>query len=154
MKRQTRLKSLLSPQTWFDTRHSLQKTLFWSFALVIFLPMLLVGGIVTYSGVNTVRQNAKDKLVAVARLKENAIDRWLDDMTSRFSEKAIKDIALQTLYEVNRRPNAIDHAIARFRFDILNIVGETGDFEAITLLNNDGTVVASTDATLIGDAFC
>ncbi len=140
----------LSPRSWFDTRHSLQRTLFWSFALVIILPMLLVGGVVTYSGVNTIRQNTENTLSTVALLKENAINRWLDSVMSRFTENATVDIAKRTLYEFKRRPAFSEHLISRFRLDMLGIMGNTADFSTITLLDADGIVKASTNNDEIG----
>ncbi len=142
-----------SPRTWFDTKHSLQRTLFWSFALVILLPMILVGSVVTYSGVNTIRQTTESKLVTVALLKEQAIDNWLDGIISRFSESATVDIATRTLYEFERRPAYANHLISRFRLDVLGIMGNTDDFRTITLLDKNGIVRASTNEREVGFDF-
>lgn len=135
----------LSPRSWFDTRHSLQRTLFWSFALVIILPMLLVGSVVTYSGVNTIRQNTENTLSTVAQLKENAINRWLDSVMSRFTENATIDIAKRTLYGFERRPALSEHLISRFRLDMLSIMGNADDFSSISLLDADGILKVSTN---------
>lgn len=143
-------KPKISPRSWFDTKHSLQRAVFWAFALVILLPMLLVGSVVTISGITTLQQATESKLVTVALLKENAIDSWLDNIISRFSESATVDIASRTLYEFERRPAFAEHLVSRFRLDILGIMGNTDDFNTITLLDKTGVVRASTDVNEVG----
>ncbi len=153
MKVHNNLKELVSPKSWFDTRHSLRKTLFWSFVLVIFLPMFLVGSVVAYTSITASTESSEDKLVSIAILKEAAINRWLDGVVGRLTEASTIDIAARTLYEFERRPAFEEHLVSRFRLDMLAIRGNSDDFEKLTLLDLTGTVKASTDVEEVGEDY-
>ena len=152
MKRQT----TISPRTWFDTKHSLQRTLFWSFALVILLPIVLVGGVVAYSGFSAARQDARDKLVTAALLKEKAVDLWLDGITDQFSNPLLQNIGVRMLQNTKTHPEMIEHNRLRFKLDTLQLLGSVKNIEHIFLLDNDGIVVATTNDDVtqnVGDDF-
>ncbi len=141
MKRQ----KTISPRTWFDTKHSLQRALLLSFALIIILPMLLVGSIVTYSGIITARQDAKDKLVTAALLKEKAIDLWLDGIQDQFSSPLLQDIGVRMLKNAVTHPEMLKHNRLRFKLDALQVLGSVKNIKHIFLLDNNGIVVATTN---------
>ncbi len=143
-------KDFASPKHWFDTKRSLRRTMFWSLVAVIFVPMVLVGSVVTSVSLKSNTSLVESKLVAVAILKEGSINRWLDGVAGRLTEPGTMDIAVRTLYEFERRPAFEEHLVSRFRHDVMAIRGTSNDFELINLLDKDGVVKASTDEAEVG----
>jgi len=146
-------KDFATPKHWFDTKHSLRRTLFWSLVAVIFVPMVLVGSVVTSVSLNSNSNLVESKLVAVAILKEGSINRWLDGVSGRLTEPGTMDIAARTLYEFERRPAFEEHLVSRFRHDVMAIRGNSNDFELINLIDKDGVVKASTDENEVGKIY-
>ena len=128
-------------------RRSLRARLIASFLVLSTVTLLVVGVIVYARATDDLTNGVFDRLEAVAAVKADALDRWIDEQTRNvvyvgaipgFGDDA--RIYLDPAAAASDR----DAARARLRSDLETVVSKTADAEEIFILGLDGTIQLST----------
>jgi signal transduction histidine kinase len=124
--------------------------------LLLSLPTVAVVGYVAYfQATDTLKQSVFDRLDAVASLKEDGLNRWVDDQR--------RDVVfIAWLPEVRAQAGSLlsqpePSPVYQTAYDVLSeylkfVVTSTSDSEELFILDLDGTVALSTDKTHEGQS--
>ncbi len=132
-------------------RRSLRARLIASFLLLSTVTLLVVGAIVYLRATDDLTNGVYDRLDAVASVKADALDRWIDEQTRNVVYVgAIPGFGDDARIFLDPAATSTDRdgAGARLRSDLETVVGKTADAEEIFILDLDGNIRLS---TLAGD---
>jgi PAS domain S-box-containing protein len=136
-------------------RRSLRARLIAYFLLLSTVTVLIVGGVVFFRATDDLTNGIYDRLDAVAAIKADALDRWIDEQTRNVvyvgAIPGFGDDA-RTFLDPASAAGASTDAAARLRNDLATIVSKTADAEEIYILDLDGKVRLSTLAEHEGAA--
>jgi signal transduction histidine kinase/ActR/RegA family two-component response regulator len=134
---------------WIPFRRSLRARLVASFLVVSAITVLVVGALVYVRATDDLTASVYDRLDAVAGIKADALDRWIDEQTRNATfvgrMPGVGDDARVLLDPATGKATASE-ADARLRELLATIVSQTADAEEIFLVDLDGTVRLSTFA--------
>lgn len=120
------------------------------YLLLSIITVGLVGSVALYRATDALEQKAYDQLLSVAALKEDAINRWIDDLRREMLVLAqTPDVFVpgQNLLS-GRAPAAAQERLTAY---LTTILREKPDFSEIFLLTDIGArVVFSTDSSQVG----
>jgi PAS domain S-box-containing protein len=128
-------------------RRSLRARLVAYFLLLSTVTVLVVGVAVYVRATNDLTSAVYDRLEAVASVKADSLERWIDEQTRNLvyvgSIPGFGDDA-RTFLEAKTDSTASDGAETRLRTELATIVSKTADAEEIIVLDLDGNIRLST----------
>jgi len=128
-------------------RRSLRARLVGYFLLLSSVTVLVVGSVVYVRATADLTNSIYDRLDAVAAIKADALDRWVDEQTRNVvyvgSIPGFGDDA-RALLDPATTPDVRTAAQGRLRDDLATVVSRTADAEEIYILDLDGTIRLST----------
>jgi len=128
-------------------RRSLRARLIAYFLLLSTVTVLIVGGVVFFRATDDLTNGIYARLDAVAAIKADALDRWIDEQTRNVvyvgAIPGFGDDA-RTFLDPTAAAGTSSEAAARLRTDLATIVSKTADAEEIYILDLDGKVRLST----------
>ncbi len=128
-------------------RRSLRARLIAYFLLLSTATLLVVGGVTYVRATSDLTNGIYERLNAVAAIKADALDRWIDEQTRNVvyvgSIPGFGDDA-RVFLDPSSTPATAADAGARLRNDLATVVAKTADAEEIFILDLDGNVKLST----------
>jgi len=141
-------------------RSSLGHKLVLAFLAAAIIPSLIISLFGVLSQVSRIRSGAADNLELIANLQENQIQQWIQSQTSALATLAHEPSLVQqfrTYLTTVRSENEEPIPVSGTQADALSIEArlhsfqvQHPDFDEVYLLNTEGLVTLSTDATHLG----
>ncbi len=126
-----------------------------AFVIAVLVPVIILGVGMVVLGMRNEQQQVAEQVESVAILKESEINTWLSnlnlDMQLALSGDLVAQRAISLLQDA-ADPSTTNLADTMLRARFEQVIRQTGRFEEIFLLNQDGTVIFSTDPTQEGQA--
>lgn len=129
---------------------SLRNRLFIAFILLAIIPVLVTGIIATQVSAQGLRTAAFDELQSVATLKENSIKDWLEVLRVNLGLVHEDQVIEQGLYRLLQNPEESDVDLNQVRNELRKFNERTGYFSEFFVMDTDGRIILSTDATQEG----
>lgn len=136
-------------------KRSLTARLICSFLLLSLLIVSLVGLIAYFQATQTITDSVYDRLNAVATLKENGLDNWVDDQTQNVVMIAwLPDVRMQAGILMSSPDSSPEKKLAYNGLsDFLNLViTKTSYTDELCLIDMNGTIAISSDKTREGQS--
>jgi signal transduction histidine kinase len=134
----------------------IRERLLWGFVLIALLPLLGVGLGTALVSYKSGRQQSLDRLESVAARKELAIRTWSQSLQRELQVIAQTDYSpglVGTALRLANEGKRYDWYNSLVRKRLLALVGQSSQFEELFLLDLQGRVVVSTDATREGSTY-
>jgi signal transduction histidine kinase/CheY-like chemotaxis protein len=116
--------------------------------LAVLLPVGINTAVSVTNNITTAQNDAFTQLAAVAALKNAQIDNWLNDQQNQLAS-VLNDPTINWVLPISNFPEFTGDSAIRLSNHFEGFVGTGRDFDALFLIDRDGIVRLSTDATMV-----